>query len=190
QTGNRPLSYYSLESQQAFVCWILVTINSYGDHLNHILNDRDRLESALEAWVDGFRNCTTKQVVNTLHTLWDGKASISNRFECNMPKNVAEFAYEMRTNQHQSASYDSKPRGLELDYDRDAARARDEKGNRACIQEAMKCLPTFGALLKKKEGRLAEIEAEGGERLELHQRRKEFYDRQMQEHGRIMRDFL
>lgn len=190
QTGNRPLSYYAIGVQQEFVCWILLTLNGYGDHLNHILNDQSRLENALEVWGDGFRNCTPKQVVNTLHTFCDGKASISNRFECNMPKNVAEFSYEMRTNQHQSASYDSKPRGLELDYDRDSARARDEKGNRACIKEAMKCLPTFGALLKKKEGRLAEIEEEGGERLELHQRRKEFYDRQMQEHHKIIRDFV
>jgi len=189
QMGNKQLSTYAIEAQQAFVCWILITLNSYGDHLNHIINDSDRFSAALEAWSDGFRNYTPKHVVNILHIFCDGKAHISNRFECNMPKNISEFLYEMRSNQHQGMVYHTKPECPELDYDKDTARARNERGHKACMQEAMRCLPSLSALLKKKEGRIAEIEAEGGERLELHRRRKEFYDKQMQQHGKILIDF-
>ncbi len=189
QTGNKPLSHYGFDRQKIFVCWVLLTLNGYGDHLNHII-DSDRLQGAIEAWADGFRNCTPKHVVNTLQTFVDGKASISNRFECNMPRNIAEFSYEMRTNQHQGASYDKPSDALQLDYDKDVAHKRNETGNNACMREALKCLPGLSALLKKKDGRLAEIEAEGGERLELHRRRKEFYDKQLQEHGRITKDYV
>lgn len=188
-SGNTPLSVYPPQSQKAFIAWLLAMLNQYGDHLNHILDNPKKFEMAMEAWADGFRDYTPKHVVSTLQVFCDGKASISNRFECGMPRNIAEFAYEMRTNQHQGMSYETEPKGLALDYDRDTARTRDERGNRACLREAVKCLPSFGALIKQKEGRLAEIQAEGGERLDLHQKRKLFYDRQIQEQGHISNDY-
>ena len=189
-SGNKPLSSYALNSQQAFVCWIFLTLNDCGDHLNHIINDEDRLEGTLDAWADGFRNYTPTHIVNTLQVFFDGKANISNRFECAMPRNIVEFVYEMRTNQHQGATYGAPKGGLALDYDKETARWRDERGNRACMQEAMKCLPSFGALLKKKERHVAEIETEGGDRLDLHRKRKEFYDQQMQEYNKITVDYV
>jgi hypothetical protein len=183
--GNKSLSAHPAKSQQVFVCWVLTILNGYGDHLNHILNNPEKLQLAMAAWADGFRNYTPKHVVNTLHTFCDGKAHISNRFECNMPRNIAEFVYEMKNNQHQSATY-ATPVGDLLDFDKDTHRKRAEKGNDAFMRDAMGKLPVLKGLMAKRGRHIDEIEAEGGERLALHKRRVEGYDGQFRKHRRIV----
>ncbi len=192
-----PLRAQSPTLAKDFVGFLLIQLNLYGQHLQKILDDPRAFEMQLTAWTNGLGSHTPRRIMEILLVFINGKASISSRYDCPMPKTVVEYCFEINTNQHQSSTYDEyKPSdALKLTHDSESAKERADKANAHCMPIIKQMLAA--AKRCHKGDKSAKDDAilkgpphilEDRERAELLLKRKEFFDEQFQKHGRIMRD--